>query len=120
MAFVSTALFLAYEGRFASTDELYLFDAVESLARRGDLTLNLTNDIVALRQLSQDPFMAAAGMPLFLLLEWIPGVGMAQGMLIFNNLVTAATAGLLFFYALALGYKMRIALALGLVFALAT
>lgn len=113
-------MFLTYEGRLVSTDETYLFDATESLTRRGNLTLNLTNNLVPLRPLSQDPFMAISAVPLFWLVEQLPGIGMVQGMLLFNNLVTATTAGLIFFYALTLGYRTQVALTLGLVFGLGT
>jgi hypothetical protein len=120
MTFLSAALFLTYGGEFISTDEMYLFDATESLVRRGDLQLNLTSSLRSIMLLDSEPMQVVAAAPLFWVVERLPGVGMVHGLLVFNNLVTSATAALLFFYALALGYGPGAALALGLLFGLGT
>ncbi len=119
MAFLSAALFLTYGGEFISTDEMFLFDAAESLARRGNLELNLTASYRPV-QFLDEPMQAIAAAPLFWVVERLPGVGMVHGMLVFNNLVTSATAGLLFFYALALGRSPAAAFTVALLFGVGT
>ena len=120
MVFISCALFLTYGGEFISTDEAYLFDATESLARRGNLELNLTTSVRPMMAQDSEPMHAIAAAPLFWLVERLPGVGMVHGMLLFNNLVTAAAAGLLFFYGLALGYRAGAALVVAALFGVGT
>ncbi len=120
VVFVSAAMFLTYGGRFVSTDEVFLFDLIESVARRGNLVRNLTNDLVPMGGPFAGKFTAVVAVPWFLVVERAPGVGMVHGMLVFNNLVTSATAGLVFFYALRLGYSVRVGVALGMLFALGT
>ena len=119
-ALVCAILFLTYGGTLISTDEMILFDATESVARGGGLDMNLTTAIRETETLDDGAMQALAASPLFWLIERIPGVGMVHGLLVFNNLITGATAALLFMYALALGYRTRTALAAGLLFALAT
>ncbi len=118
MAFIALALFISYDGHFIATDEMFLFDATESLARRGNMQLNLTNDLIPMTTLHKDPMFVIAATPWFWLIERLPGVGMAQGMLLFNNLVTCITAGVLFSFARTLGYNIKIGLTLGLLFGL--
>jgi hypothetical protein len=103
-----------------STDEIFIFDTIESLARRGNYERNLTNDLQPAASFTDEPLAKFAVLPLFYIVERLPGVGMVQGVWLFNNLVTSATAGLLFYFALALGYRLRSALALGAIFAFGT
>ncbi|GAB4456197.1 MAG: hypothetical protein Kow00120_25570 [Anaerolineae bacterium] len=118
--FLTATLFLTYGGAFVSDDEVILFDATESLARRGNLGLNLAVNLRDSPVLDSEPMQAIAAAPLFWLVERIPGVGMAHGVLIFNNLVTSLTAGLFFLYATALGYRVGAAALAALLFGVAT
>ncbi|MCZ7546330.1 MAG: phospholipid carrier-dependent glycosyltransferase [Anaerolineae bacterium] len=118
--FLAATLFLTYGGAFVSDDEVILFDATESLARRGNLGLNLTVNLRDSPVLDSEPMQAIAAAPLFWLVERVPGVGMAHGVLIFNNLVTSLTAGLFFLYATALGYRAGAAALAALLFGVAT
>ena len=124
------AVYLAsYSPRFHSSDGLAMFSMAESLTRRGELDI----DQIRWMGLQQGTFgldghlysRKGAGMSLLLApLVWlglgVPGWGAATAALLFNSLVTAVTASLLFGAARRLGYSDRVALVAGLAFGLAT
>ena len=106
-----------------------MFSMAESLARRGESDI----DQIRWMGLQQGTFgldgqlysRKGAGMSLLLVpLVWlglsVPAWGAATTALLFNGLVTAATAWLLFHAVRRLGYDDRVALVAGLLFGLAT
>ena len=106
-----------------------MFSVAESLVRRGVLYV----DQIRWMGLQQGTFglddylysRKGIGMSLLLVpLVWlgrnIPGWGSATSALLFNSVVTAASAVVLFLIARQLGYAEREALTAGLVFGLAT
>lgn len=106
-----------------------MFSVAENLARRGALHI----DLIRWMGLQQGTFgldghlysRKGIGMSLLLVpLVWlgrhIPGWGGATSALLFNSVVTAASAVILFRIARRLGYAEREALTAGLVFGLAT
>ncbi|MCS7259267.1 MAG: glycosyltransferase family 39 protein [Anaerolineae bacterium] len=106
-----------------------MFSVAENLVRRGALHI----DLIHWMGLQQGTFgldghlysRKGIGMSLLLVpLVWlgrsIPGWGGATSALLFNSVVTAASASLLFFIVRQLGYTERDALTAGLVFGLAT
>jgi len=120
--------FFTFNGYAISRDEWFLFDATESLARQGNLAQNYQYDAYPPLSLSQvtppaadaEPLQPALAAPLFLLAERLPAIGLAHTVWLFNTLVTALTAGTLYAYGLALGYRARVAALVALAFGLAT
>jgi hypothetical protein len=106
-----------------------MFATAESLARRGEWDI----DQIRWMGLQQGTFgldghlysrkgagVSVLALPLAWLGLTIPGWGTATTALVFNALVTAATAVVLVRYLQALGYDDRVALTAGLTFGLAT
>ncbi len=120
--------FVTYSGYAISRDEWFLFDATESLARRGTLAQNYQFDaypplVLADAQpppVDAEPLQPALAAPLFLVAQALPGIGLAHTVWLFNVLVTALTAGILYAYGLALGYRTRAAALTALAFGLGT
>ena len=120
--------FATYSGDAVSRDEWFLFDATESLARRGNLAQNYQFDAYPPLALDDaqpppadaEPLQPALAVPLFLVAQALPGVGLAHTVWLFNVLVTALTAGTLYAYGLTLGYRARAAALTALAFGLAT
>ncbi len=120
--------FVTYSGYAISRDEWFLFDATESLARRGNLTQNYQFDAYPPLALADaqppavdaEPLQPALAAPLFLVAQALPGIGLAHTVWLFNVLVTALTAGILYAYSLALGYPVRTAALTALAFGLGT
>ncbi|MEB2286748.1 MAG: hypothetical protein OZ934_01410 [Anaerolineae bacterium] len=120
--------FVTYSGYAISRDEWFLFDATESLARRGTLAQNLQLDAYPPLTLGEaqpppvdaEPLQPALAAPLFLMAQALPGIGLAHTVWLFNVLVTALTAGVLYAYGLALGYRARAAALTALAFGLGT
>lgn len=119
---------LTYNGYADSRDEWFLFDATESIARRGNLEQNFEFDAYPPTSLQTaqpppvdaEPLQPVLAAPLFLLAQALPGIGLAHMVWLFNALVTALTAGVLFAYGLALGYQPGAALVVGIAFGLGT
>ncbi|MGQ9793021.1 MAG: hypothetical protein ACUVSF_05005 [Anaerolineae bacterium] len=120
---------VTYSPRFHSSDGLAMFSVAESVVRRGVLHI----DQIRWMGLQQGTFglddrlysRKGIGMSLLLVpLVWlgrnIPGWGSATSALLFNSVVTAASAVFLLLIARQLGYSERKALVAGLVFGLAT
>ncbi|MCZ7540612.1 MAG: hypothetical protein M5U29_12030 [Anaerolineae bacterium] len=120
--------FVTYSGYAISRDEWFLFDATESLARRGTLAQNLQFDAYPPLALADaqppsvdaEPLQPALTAPLFLIAQALPGIGLAHTVWLFNVLITALTAGVLYAYGLALGYRARAAALTALAFGLGT
>jgi hypothetical protein len=127
--FLFSVYLLTYSPRFHSSDGLAMFATAESLARRGEWDI----DQIRWMGLQQGTFgldghlysrkgagVSVLALPLAWLGLTIPGWGTATTALVFNALVTAATAVVLVRYLQALGYDDRVALTAGLTFGLAT
>lgn len=119
---------LTFSGYAISGDEWALFDATESLARRGDLRLNYLFDQYPPLTLAEvepppadaEPLQPLLAVPLFWLGQLLPAVGLVHTVWLFNVLVTALTAVVLYAYGLALGYSVRAAAAVALAFGVGT
>ena len=111
---------LTYSGIFYADDGRWLFDTTESIAERGSLVLNQTTHLRPLRKSDVEPMQPLLAVPLYLLAKQLDFVGNVQTVFLFNPLVTAATALVLFYYALQLDYSQRDALLAALVFGMGT
>ncbi len=118
------ALYLVYlftaSLTFISTDELFLFDATESIARRGDIVLSETADLHWPGEARLEPAQPLLSAPFFWFANRFQSVGNAHVTLLFNALVTAFTAALLFFYVLLLDYTRQTATWVAVLFGLTT
>jgi hypothetical protein len=120
--------FFTFNGYAISRDEWFLLDATESLARRGTLAQNYQFDAyppLSLAEVSPppadfEPLQPALAAPLFLIAQTLPAIGLAHTVWLFNILVTALTAGTLYAYGLALGYRARAAVLAALAFGVGT
>ena len=127
--------FLTYSGRLQSSDSVSIYAVTESIAKRGEFDASpfIWDRWTAGYQDAQGDFgvdgevyskkglgasMAAA--PLAWLALRVPGIGLMQTTYLFNMLVTALTAVVLFFYALRLGYSRDVSLLVGGLFGVAT
>lgn len=128
VALVIAVYFFTFSGYAVSRDEWFLFDATESMARRGTLEQNYEFDAYPPLSLAEarppaadtEPLQPLLAAPLFLLAQTLPAIGLAHTVWLFNILITAFTAGTLYAYGLALGYRARTAALTALVFALGT
>ncbi|GIV80929.1 MAG: hypothetical protein KatS3mg051_0283 [Anaerolineae bacterium] len=120
--------FFTFNGHAISRDEWFLLDATESLARRGTLAQNYHFDAypplslaeVSPPQADFEPLQPALAVPLFLIAQSLPAIGLAHTVWLFNILITALTAGTLYAYGLALGYRARVAVLAALAFGVGT
>ncbi len=133
VVFLSSIYMLTYSARIDSTDTLFLLDGVGSFLHYGDFVLDisagtrppLAQSLVAgssypLPALSSETLQVMLASPLYALAEKIPGIGLAHAVYLFNVLVCALAGGVIFFYALVLGYAERTAVVSALVFGLGT
>ncbi|MCX6044947.1 MAG: hypothetical protein NT075_07525, partial [Chloroflexi bacterium] len=130
---------LSNAGRFHIIDEVSLFAVTESLALRGAVDTNaiawtqwVNSPGEVLGAFGPDgevyskkgPAPAFLAVPWYLFLHWIArldiAIGLLQGTLLWNGLLTACTAGLLWLTANRLGYSDRTGAGLGLLFGLCT
>jgi hypothetical protein len=128
VVFLIGVYFFTFNGYAISRDEWFLFDATESMARRGNLRvnyefdayppLNLKHPLVP--SLGSEPMQPILATPLFWGGEVLPDVGLVHTVWLFNVLVTALTAGVLYAYGLALGYRARVAALAALAFGVGT
>jgi hypothetical protein len=127
--FLFSIYLVTYSPRFHSSDGLAMFSMAESLVRRGESDI----DQIRWMGLQQGTFgldghlysRKGVGMSLLLApLVWLglamPTWGAATVALLFNSLVTAATASFLFLAIKHLGYDDRVALVGGLAYGLTT
>ena len=127
-----TAVYMVtYSGRIESGDALYLFDGVGSLVDFGDLKLDISAGTRAPQDFrpvepyplptgDNEPMQMLLAAPLYWLARELPGIGLAHAVYLLNVLACALTAGVLFLYAVALGYHERTAVLTALVFGIAT
>lgn len=124
-AVLGCLLFLAYllsfNGIPKASDELWLADTAQSIALRGSYVLNQTQFTNIGRVISDvEPLQPILSAPLYWIGYHLPWAGNLHTLYLFNPLITALTAILLFYYALLLGYRERTALIAALLFGLAS
>ncbi len=128
VALLIAVYLVTYSGYAISRDEWFLFDATESMARRGDLRQNYEFDAFPPRTpedtlpppADSEPLQPILAVPLFLVAQILPGIGLVHTTWLFNVLVTALTAGVLYAWGLSLGYRARVVARVALVFGLGT
>lgn len=131
LVIVASIYMITYNGSVESGDTLRLFNATGSLVRHGDWLL----DIMAhervlpilrepqaepLQALVDDPLSVVLTIPLYALAYVLPGVGLIHAVWLFNILIGAAICGLVWAYALTLGYDERVAFTAALVCGIGT
>ncbi|MEK7277424.1 MAG: phospholipid carrier-dependent glycosyltransferase, partial [Chloroflexota bacterium] len=105
---------------FVSGDELFLFDATESFARHRSVLLSETSDLVWPGEASSEPGLPLLAAPIYWLANGFRGVGNVHATLLFNPLITALTAALVFLYARQLAFSRAMAVAVALAYGLTT
>ncbi len=143
MVLLVALLFVVYTltsaGKFHIVDEVSLFSVTEALAQRGTVDTNgiawtqwVNSPGEVLGAFGPDgqvyskkgPAPAFLAVPWYLFLRTIGqldiGIGLVQGTLLWNGVITALTAALLWLTALRLGYSDRVGLLLALLFGLCT
>jgi dolichyl-phosphate-mannose-protein mannosyltransferase len=117
---LASLLFLVYvltlTGITRTNDELWIIDSTETVATGGDFQFNQT--LYLNRTAGVEPIMPLLAAPLYWLVLNTPWIGNMHGMALFNPIITALTALLIFQYALMLGYGERTALVTALLFGL--
>ncbi len=120
---------LTYTGYIQSSDGLAMFATTDSMVRRGELDSNQLlwmgnqqgnigpdGDLYSRKGLG----MALAAYPLIWIARLWPAFGLAQTALLLNPILTAWTGGLLFRTGRRLGWSRPVAVAVALIFGLAT
>lgn len=139
MALLITIYTLSSSGRFHIIDEVSLFALTESQALRSAVDtnaiawtqwVNSPGEVLGAFGPKGDVYSKKGPAPAFLAAPWYLllhvitelniGIGQLQATLLWNGIVTAATAALLWLTAQRLGYSERTGMALGLLFGLAT
>jgi hypothetical protein len=133
IVFLASVYMFTYSARIESTDTLFLFDAVGSFLHEGDFTLDISAGVrppsqqshiagqfYSLPPLNSEVLQVILASPLYWLAEKMPGVGLVHAVYLFNILVCAAAGGVIYLYALTLGYKVSTAVISALVFGLGT
>jgi hypothetical protein len=139
VAFLLTVYVLSNSGRFHIVDEVSMYAVTESLSLRREVDTNaiawtqwVNSPGEVLGAFGPDgqvfskkgPALSFLAVPWYLLLHAFSflniQVGQLQATLLFNAIVTAWTAALLWLTALRLGYRDRTAMLLGLLFGVAT
>lgn len=121
--------FAVFTGHPISGDERLLFDAARSFATDGSFALVYSSDQRPFLGIAADqimpnadvePLQAILSAPLVILARLLPNIGMAHTVWLFNGLVTALTGALLYAYGRQLGYGVRSAAAVALIFGVGT
>jgi hypothetical protein len=139
VALLVTIYTLTSSGRFHIIDEVSLFAVTESQALRNAVDTNVIawtqwvnspGEVLGAFGPDGDVYSKKGPAPAFLAVPWYLllhvitelniGIGQLQATLLWNGIVTAVTAALLWLTALRLGYSDRTGMALGLLFGLAT
>lgn len=105
---------------FVSGDELYIFDATESIAKRQDVFRTETADLEWPGESPVEPIQPILTAPVYWLANQFDGIGNLHATMLFNPLVTALTGALVFLYLRQLAFGRLTALVGALVFGLAT
>jgi hypothetical protein len=109
---------LTYSARVESGDTLSLFNATASLVRYGDQYLDISawfnppsdfspDQAYPLKRSGAEPLQIILASPLYWLADHVPGVGLVHTVWLFNVFVGGLAGGVLFLYALTLGYNER-------------
>lgn len=109
-----------YSGLVNTTDELFLLDTTESLARHASILRSETGDLDWPGEAYVEPGQPVFAAPLFWAADRLGWVGNVHAVLLFNPLVTALTAGLVFHYLRRGGHSSALAAFSALTFGLAT
>lgn len=126
---LSSIYVATYWGLRLSNDERYLFDSTESLVRRGDFKLTYTYDIRATGgrilddpwpEPAQEPLMPILVAPLFYLAQSVPTIGLMHTVWLFNIGVTVATAVLIFYGGIIMGYRVQSSWIIAFLFGIST
>lgn len=111
---------VTYSGVFNSDDERYIFDTIESMVERGTFFLTQTTHLQGFRTSGVEPSQPFLAAPLYLIADQFDQLGSVQTVFLFNPLVTALTAAVLYLFALDKGYSHRVALTGSLLFGTGT
>jgi hypothetical protein len=124
---------LTYSGRIESTDTLFLLDATGSLLHYGDLKLDVSagvrppepgtlrvDQLYPLPDAGVEPVQPLLALPLYALAEYLPGVGIAQTVYLFNILISAGACCVLYGYARMRGYTSAVSVLAALLLGLGT
>jgi len=139
VALLCSIYVLTSAGKFHIVDEVSLFAVTESLATRGNVDTNaiawtqwVNSPGEVLGAFASDgevyskkgPAPAVLAVPWYLLLQALAHfnieIGLVQGTLLWNGLITAFTAGLLWLTVVRLGYGDRTGIVIALLFGLCT
>lgn len=139
MSLLVTVYTMTSSGRFHIIDEVSLFAVTESQALRGAIDtnaiawtqwVNSPGEVLGAFGVEGDVYSKKGPAPAFLAVPWYlllhiitefnVGIGQLQATLLWNGIVTAVTAALLWLTALRFGYSDRTGMVLGLLFGLAT
>lgn len=121
--------FAVFTGHPVSGDERLLFDMARSLTVDGTFELALSADQrpafdVAPHEIMPsadvEPLQAYLSAPLVLLARLLPEIGVMHTVWLFNALITALTAALLYAHGVLLGYTQRAAAFVALIFGIGT
>jgi hypothetical protein len=128
--FSASVFMLTYSGRIESSDTRSLFDAVSSLVQYGDNYLDISawytyppptaQGLYPLAPIETEPLQPILAAPLFWIAEHLPGIGLTHTVWLFNIVISALACGVLFLYALALGYRETTAIVAALLLGLGT
>lgn len=121
---------LSYSASIESGDARRLLDAVSSFADYGDFYLDLaaidflpstfSDQQLPLQTADVEPLQIVFATPLYVLAKLVPGFGLVHTVYLFNILICALAACVLFLYALALDYDEKTALLAAVMFGVGT
>ena len=114
---------LTFSGAFKSDDEQYIFDTTASFALRSGPDRFLLNQTVYLRGLQTtdvEPSQPLLAVPLYWIAYHIPWIGNVHTVFLFNPIITALTAIIIFYYSLSLNYDERTAILAAILFGVCT
>jgi hypothetical protein len=126
---LSALYFAVFTGHPVSGDERLLFDMARSLTIDGTFELALSADqrpgfAVGPHEIMPsaevEPLQAYLSAPLVLLARALPEIGVMHTVWLFNLLVTALTAVLLYAYGIQLGYGRKVSALTALIFGIGT
>ena len=106
--------------RFETGDELFMYDTAVGFSRRGSVMRSMTADMDWPGETYVEPAQPVLAVPLIWLADKSDRIGNAHAALLFNPLVTAATAVVLLLYVRRLGYGAHAAVFTALLFGLTT
>ena len=106
--------------RFETGDELFMYDTAVGFSRRGSVLRSMTADMDWPGETYVEPAQPVLAVPLIWLADRSDRIGNAHAALLFNPLVTAATAVVLLLYVRRLGYGAHAGVFTALLFGLTT